>query len=178
MFCTRAAKSASRGTVGDNHICCRQGFNWWFSKIRRTVSGEMLATTPSRTNCSANSRQSHCDKERPSLSGRSQAILTTWRATSGGKDGLAPGSWSIRQASYPLVEEAPHPLAGVTDSHADEARCVGQAALLVQHQEQTGSPHGSCLEGGRSLPMFQLGALFGSQLNDKAGLAAPHGVLE
>jgi hypothetical protein len=39
--------------------------------------------------------QSHWDKDRPSSSGRSQAIFTTYIATSGGKDRLAAASGAI-----------------------------------------------------------------------------------
>jgi hypothetical protein len=56
---------------------CHQGLKRWLKRRRRTVSTEIDATTPSRTNCRAISVQSHCDNERPSSSGRSPAILTT-----------------------------------------------------------------------------------------------------
>ena len=50
---------------------------------------EIDVTTPSSFNWRAISVQSHCDNERPTSSGRSQAIFTTCTATSGGKDRLA-----------------------------------------------------------------------------------------
>ena len=37
----------------------------WCARICWTVWGEMASTTPSRTNCRANSALSHCDKHRP-----------------------------------------------------------------------------------------------------------------
>jgi hypothetical protein len=42
-----------------------------------------------------NFMQSHCDSERPTSSGRSQAIFTTYIAKSGGKDRLAAASRTI-----------------------------------------------------------------------------------
>ena len=86
----------------------------------RTVSAEIDFTTPSRTNCRAISVQSHCDNERPSSSGRSQAILTTYIATSGGKDRLAAASGAIVQAVEATLEEPLDPLADMLLGQADQ----------------------------------------------------------
>jgi hypothetical protein len=91
------AKAASRGTLADSHIFCRHGLRRWCSRIWRTVSAEIDSTTPSRTNCRAISVQSHCDNDRPTSSGRSQAIFTTCIATSGGKDRLTATPGTIVQ---------------------------------------------------------------------------------
>src|SRR3954463_7126596 len=91
----------------------------------------MVATTPSWINWRAISAQPHCDSDRPSVSGRSQAILTMWRATEGGKGGLSPASRPIAQAVEGLVEEAADPLADMLLGHAgleaggDERFAVG-----------------------------------------------------
>jgi len=76
MFFTRRQNSASRGALDESHRCFRQGLSLWLARIRCTVCGEIESTTPSAFNCLANSAQSQCDSERPTLSGRSQAILT------------------------------------------------------------------------------------------------------
>src|SRR5262249_61078555 len=89
--------------------------------MRRTVSAEMLETTPSRTSCRAISVQSHCDNERPSSSGRSQAILTTYIATSGGKDRLAAAPGAIGEAGGAAVEEPLGPLADSLLGPPDQA---------------------------------------------------------
>jgi hypothetical protein len=78
--------------------------------MRRTVSAEMLSTTPLVTSWRAISWQSHCDSERPSLSGNSQAILTAWRATAGGKNRRATGAGSIQQPLKPMLLKASPPL--------------------------------------------------------------------
>jgi hypothetical protein len=59
--------------------------------MRRTVSAEMLDTTPSRTHFRAIAVPSHGDNDRPRSSGRSRAIWTTESATSGRKDRLTAG---------------------------------------------------------------------------------------
>src|SRR6266446_18229 len=61
----------------------------------------MASTTPSRTNCRASSALSHCDKDRPITSGRSQANLTTYNATTGGKTGRRPGRFLSDKPSMP-----------------------------------------------------------------------------
>jgi hypothetical protein len=63
----------------------------WLLRMRRTLCGEMLSTTPSASHWRANSAQSHCDKLRPRRSGISQAILTKCGATPGENFGFAPG---------------------------------------------------------------------------------------
>src|SRR5262249_55468989 len=110
---TAAANAASLGTSGESQRCCRQGLRWWCSRIRRTVSGEMAGTTPSATNWRAISRQSQSASDRPRSSGRSQAILTRCRATSGGKDRLAAGSGPGAGAGQAEGPEAVGPLADV-----------------------------------------------------------------
>src|SRR5579883_228725 len=172
---TRAAKSASRGTLGDSHRWWRHGLSWWLSKMRRTVSGEMLATTPSRTNWLANSRQSHCDSERPSLSGRSQAILTRWRATVGGKDGLAPASRLVGQALQPLGQVTLGPLAGVADGQARAASSVFEGVALVQQQKQAAASGQPLFEVGGAEPVFQFLKIAGRELDNEGRFAPAHG---
>ena len=108
--------------------------------MRRTVSGEMRSTTPSRTNCRAISAQSHCDKERPSSSGRSQAILTTYNATSGGKDRLAAAPRAIVQAGDAALEEPLDPLAHVLLGQADQAGHLDQRGALGDLEDRPTTP--------------------------------------
>src|SRR5713101_4724294 len=63
----------------------------------------MASTTPSWTNCRASSALSHCDKERPTTSGRSQASLTTYNATAGEKTGRRPGRFLSDNPSRPCA---------------------------------------------------------------------------
>src|SRR4051812_31872136 len=116
--------------------------------MRRTVSAEMLATTPSRTSWSASSRQSHWDRERPSFSGRSQAILTRWRATVGGKSGLAPASRLVDETRESLAEVALNPFAGVANGQAGGLGSGFEGvAALVEQQEQAGASGQPLLQG-------------------------------
>src|SRR5882672_10029963 len=63
----------------------------------------MASTTPSQTNCRASSALSHCDRERPTTSGRSQASLTTYNATTGEKTGRRPGRFLSYKPSRPYA---------------------------------------------------------------------------
>src|SRR5512144_1148059 len=61
------------------------------------VSTEIPSTTPLATNWRAITAQSHWDRERPTRSGNSQAILTVCSATAGGKNRRATGAGGIPQ---------------------------------------------------------------------------------
>src|SRR5687768_17478347 len=102
--------------------------------MRRTVSGEMLVTTPSSTSWRAISRQSQVDKERPRSSGRSQAILTACSATSGGKDRLAAGSGLVAESGEPVGPESFGPLADVSHAHAAESGGLRQGPALLEQE--------------------------------------------
>jgi hypothetical protein len=115
--------------------------------MRRTVSAEMLETTPSRTNCRAISVQSHCDRERLSSSGRSQAILTTYIATSGGKGRLAAAPGAIVQAGQAALEEPLDPLADMLLGQADQPGHGDQGCALGDFEDGPASPRQS--QGGR-----------------------------
>src|SRR4051794_39846720 len=89
--------------------------------MRCTVCGEIESTTWSAFNCRANSAQSQCDSERPSLSGRSHAILTRCTATSGGKDRRPTGAFRIPEPGDPVAAKAVDPLVEMASLHADQA---------------------------------------------------------
>src|SRR4051794_40959993 len=112
----------------------------------------MLETTPSRANSRAISAQSHWESERPSLSGRSRAILTMWRATEGGKGGLSPASRPIGEAVEALVEEAADPPADML---------LGPAGLAAGGDERSPTGDG------------QYGAAAASQAQGDGGAAKP-----
>src|SRR5579883_2622364 len=86
--------------------------------MRRTVAAEMPATTPSATNVRAISAQSHWQSERSRSSGRSQAILTTCRATAGGENGPPARPRPVLQPVNPRGHEALGPLTHVPLGHA------------------------------------------------------------
>jgi hypothetical protein len=76
----------------------------------------MASTTPSWTNCRASAALSHCDTERPTTSGRSQASLTTYNATTGGKNRPSAGSFFVRQSLEALRHEAQGPFSSMAFS--------------------------------------------------------------
>src|SRR5262245_18092457 len=172
---TWAAQVASRGPFGDSHRWCRHGLRWWLFKMRPTVSEEMLSTTPSRTNWQANSWQSHCDSERPSLSGRAQAILTRWSATAGGKDGLAPTPGLVLEAAQALGELSFGPVARVAERESDGA-CGRREGLALVPQKQQSAPACQPLsKGGRAAPVLQFLLFAGEEVDGEGALAAAHG---
>src|SRR6516165_4947638 len=108
--------------------------------MRRTVSAEIDSATPSRISRRAISVQSHWDNERPSSSGRSQAILTTYIATSGGKDRLAAAPGAIGEAGDAAVEEPLDPLADVLLGQADQAGHLDQRGALGDLEDRPTTP--------------------------------------
>src|SRR5262249_59813800 len=111
------------------------------------VAGEIDATTPSRTNWRAISVQSHCERERPSSSGRSQAILTTYIATSGGKDRLTAAPGTIVQASQAAVEESLDPFADMLLGQPDQSSHGDQGGPLGDFEDGPAAPGQA--QGGR-----------------------------
>src|SRR5579871_2999683 len=144
--------------------------------MRPTVSGEMLVTTPSVTSWRASSRQSHLARERPYSSGRSQAILTSCSATSGGKDRPPAGSGAVGQAREALGKEPLDPLAGVAlRQTCGLGRLLQGHGGLLQQQQQSRPADQAAGQGGGTEPALQLGALAVGQAEDKGLLAATHG---
>src|SRR5262245_58153879 len=101
----------------------------------------MDCTMPSRSNCRANSTQSQRDKERPSLSGSSHAILTRYRATSGGKHRLASAAGLISQAIDAVSQETADPLAGVANGQTYDGSSRCQILTFVDQQKQPRPTH-------------------------------------
>ena len=84
--------------------------------------------------------QSHCDNDRPSSSGRSQAIFTTWIATSGGKDRLAAASRIVLEGKLASCPAFSPQADGVgVKVEASSGRRVGEQGALVQQQDQVGA---------------------------------------
>src|SRR5439155_21397161 len=110
-----------------------------------------------------------------SFSGRSQAILTRWRATEGGKAGLAPASRLVGEARKPLAEVALDPLAGVADGEAGGRGSIFESVAVVQEQEQAGASGQALFEVGGAEPAFEFLAMDGGQLDGEGGFAAAHG---
>jgi hypothetical protein len=164
---TRAENSASRGVLGESHRWCRQGCSLWGSRMRRTVSGEICSTIPSRARCRASSRPSHGARERPRLSGRSHASLPRCPATAGGKDRLAAASSSIGEPRNARVNKAPEPLAddAPPQGQASATRRAGQALCSQPDDPRTrGQP---CLHRRSALPVCQFGPFRRGQDHDE-----------
>jgi hypothetical protein len=71
----------------------------------------MASTAPSRTDCRASSALSHCAKERPTMSGRSQASLTTYNVTTGGKNQPPAEAFFVVQPVAARRDKAQRPFA-------------------------------------------------------------------
>lgn len=133
----------------------RHGFNLWCIRMRRTVSGDMVETTPAAMSCRARSAQNQWERETPFSSGRSQANLTTWTATSGGKDGSATGSWLIPQTLNPIPMETPGPFINQATGHSHGQGCCGNRFPRSQQQENSASFDQPRRNFRRTLPQFQ-----------------------
>jgi hypothetical protein len=142
--------------------------------MRRTVSAEMLVTTPSATSWRPSSTQSHWLSDRPSRSGRSHAIFTTCIATAGGKDRPAAGSLLVAQAVEAGVGEPLGPLAQVLAAQARLPLDGREALTLGQQQDRPRPPRGAGGHRRAAKPVEQLPASFLGQLNSQRGFAAAH----
>ena len=143
--------------------------------MRRTVSGEMLGTTPSATSWPASSWQSHSDSDRPRSSGRSQAILTRCSATSGEKDRLAAGPGPVAEAGQAVGSKPFGPLTDVPHAPAAPFGGVlqGQAAFEQQEDAAAAGQAGGTLGG--ALPTLDLRSVGRGQDDAQGRFAAAHG---
>src|SRR5512138_123221 len=142
--------------------------------MRRTVSAEILSTTPLATNWRAISRQSHCDSERPSLSGNSQAILTAWSATAGGKNRRATGTGGIRQALKTMLLKASPPF---TDDSALILHLTGRSGDRTPFGQQQDKPRPVDQPSGRrgaAQDGFQFALLLEGKLDAHRRFSSPH----
>src|SRR5215469_6277482 len=146
--------------------------------MRRTVSCEMLPTTPSASNWRASSTQSHLAREQPSLSGRSQAILTRWSATSGGKDRRASPPPEVVQAVEALPSEAYGPLAGVADGHPHGGGGLLGGGAAGNPRQPPAPPGPARRSGGGTQPALQVRTLGLGNGQRKGLFAAAHGDTE
>jgi hypothetical protein len=92
--------------------------------------------------------QSHCDNDRPSSSGRSQASFTTWIATSGGKDRLAAASGTIAQSVQAILQEALDPLSYMLFRQVDQPGDMDQREPVGDFEDGT-TPSGQAQRGRR-----------------------------
>src|SRR5262245_7909653 len=171
---TVAANASSRGTLGESHIWCRHGLRRWCRRICRTDSTEMLGTTPSRTNARAISAQSHCDRDRPRRSGRSQASLTACTATAGGKGGLTSAAGSVLQALEALGQEPLDPLADVLLGQADLACGPNEGQAVGDGQDRPAAAGQTQRRCGAPEPVLQVMTLFGGEGDHQLRRAATH----
>src|SRR5262245_26213498 len=142
--------------------------------MRRTVSTEMLGTIASATSWAASSWQSQKLSDRPCSSGRSQAILTRWSATSGGKDRLAAGSGLVAQARQSLVTVSLGPFADVARAQAAGRGGLLQGPALLEQQEEAPAPGQSGGSLRRPQPVLDRGPVGGGQADDQGGFTATH----
>jgi hypothetical protein len=116
----------SPSTCEMHHMSWRHGLSSFSAKRRRTVSGEMLPCTVSRTSSSANS--SKVQRARPA-GGREQAVSTSRASSLPDSFRRAPGRGSSLSAASRLPEHKP--ALGSIDSRA--AHLDARGNLLVGH---------------------------------------------
>src|ERR671915_226935 len=115
----------------------------------------MASTIPSAISWSASSAQSHWERLRPSVSGRSQARRTTWIATSGGKTALGTTAGGVSEAVQALDEKPLGPLADDSPLHTSRPPHIGLGVPSGQQQDDFPPACPPCSDGGRPLPPFQ-----------------------
>src|SRR4051794_12226851 len=145
--------------------------------MRCTVCGEIEPTTPSASSWRANSARSQCDSERPSLSGRSHAILTRWTATSGGKDRRPTGALTVPEPGDPVAAEAVDPLVEMASLHADQATRRRDGDPLGERQDGPCPPDQPGGDTGAPLQRFEFLPLLRGQRHDATPDAIRHGGL-
>src|SRR5262249_35831051 len=138
-------------------------------------AAEILSTMPSRSSCRASSTQSHCDSDRPSLSGRSQAILTSCSATEGGKDRLPSSACLIVQTIDAQSQKTADPPAGIAHGQTCDAGSVFQGPPIGEQQQNACSPCQANRYRRRTLPTLQVGSLGWGKLHHKGAFATTHG---
>jgi hypothetical protein len=153
---TRAQNSASRGVRGASHRWWRQGLSLWFSRMRRTGSGEMLSTRPSCSSCRASSVPSHWERDRPRVSGRSQAIFTRWTATSGGKHRLSAPARLIGKPRPALIEKALEPFADDPSPNPQAPANLRESQALGPQQDNARALSQTGLNRRGTLPVCKL----------------------
>ena len=114
---------------------------------RLKFASEMPGSRP-QTSGWAISVQSHCDNDRPTSSGRSQAIFTTWIATSGGNDRLAAASGTIVPPVEPTLQEPLDPLAHVLFGQVHPPGDLDQRQSVGDPQDRATAPSQAQRGGG------------------------------
>ena len=145
--------------------------------MRRTVSAEMAAATPSATNWRASSRQSHSANERPAWSGSAQARCTNSAATAGGENRRPAGAGQIGEAVQAPGEEPLAPVAHDPALDADAAGHLADRQPVGQEQDDPAALDQAVGDGRRALPAFEVGA-FGvaeDEIAGEAGAGTGHG---
>lgn len=143
--------------------------------MRRTVSVEMLSTIPSSTSFFDNSLESHCERDLPLSSGRSQAIFTRCTATSGGEKRLLPSTRFVLKSAEPVLLKPFGPFIDWTTGNPDPPSTLGDRHSITEQEDDPAPPGQADADGCRPLPGFKHFPLFGGEKNDRV---LPVGVLD
>jgi hypothetical protein len=135
--------------------------------MRRTVSVEMLSTIPSSTSFFDNSLESHCERDLPLSSGRSQAIFTRCTATSGGEKRLLPSTRFVLKSAEPVLLKPFGPFIDWTTGNPDHPSNLGDRHSITEQEDDPAPPGQADADGCRPLPGFKHFPLFGGEKNDQ-----------
>ena len=170
-----AAKTASRGTLGESQCWCRHGLSRWGRRIRRTVSGEIDATTPSATSCRASSGLSHTDRLRPASRVFDRPAGSDERPRPDRKKGLRPRPG----LSYsPAIPSAMNRLIHFSTNRRrmPTVRPISlSVAPSLTFQDNSGPFNQSDRQGSRTLPGLKVLAFFRRQIHKKFCMTT-HGI--
>lgn len=169
-----ARNASSRGVFCPSHMCTRHGLRRWDSRMRRTVSLEMLSTRPSSSSWRASSVQSHCESDRPTSRGNSQASLTMWIAISGGKSGLASAPALVAKTVEPFLDESRDPLSNHLSGKANDSCGLRQALTTSNQQHGPSTAHHACPHISVSQPPFKLITFRTCEGDNQGGFPTAH----
>lgn len=145
--------------------------------MRRTVSVEMLLTTPSSMSLRASSEQSHWERDLPASSGRSQAIFTRCIATSGGEKRPPSPAWLIGEPTEPFLLETLGPFVDESSTDANPPRDLGDGNTLGEQENDSPSFGQTCTNSRRALPGFKSLPFFRIEQKGKIRFAGHRGLL-
>ena len=134
----------------------------------------MVSTRPALMISRQISSQSHCESERPTVSGNSQASFTMWIATSGGKAGLASAARQVVESLDACFQIASTPIANMFVGHPDAFHGFAKREPIGDTEDRSGSFLQTGLNGSRPSQLFEFVPLLNGQFDNNGTFSTTH----